>query len=410
MVADVNYKLYDSQRKDNNMGSVRMKVAGVGAVILLFVFMALSGMMFENVDADEIMVVQAPTSGELTWYTAPGIQWQGFGKVTIYKKMSNTELNSKIQFNDKGTGVMKGQFQLELPMQPEQLTALHTKYGSQEAIERSLVKPTIDKVIYMTGPTMSSEESVASKKTELIRYITDQIENGVYRTSQRVMTVVDPVSKEQRSVVLAEIVTDKEGKPERQEQSALSEFGIRIVNFAPSDIDYDTVVTEQFKRQQDITMQVQTAMAQTREAEQRKLTAEATGKADVAKAQYEKEVQKIQAVTEAKQRLEVAQLEAQAAEQYKKKQILEGEGDAAKRQLVMKADGALEKKLDAWVEAQKLWAQAFAKYQGALVPTIQTGGGTGTEKNAALNMMELLSLKAAKDLALDLKPSGRGAD
>lgn len=388
------------------MTPTKLKVLGIGSVLLLFLFIALSGMVFENVDADEIMVVQHPTSGELNWYTSPGIQWQGFGKVTIYRKMSNTNLDSKIQFNDKGTGVMKGQFQLELPLQQELLTALHTKYGSQEAIERSLVKPTIDKVIYMTGPTMSSEESVASKKTELIRYITDQIEGGVYRTTQRVTTVVDPISKESRSVVLAEIVTDKEGKPERQEQSALSEFGIRIVNFAPSDIEYDAVVAEQFKRQQDITMQVQTAMAQTREAEQRKLTAEATGKADVAKAQYEKEVEKIQAVTQAKQKLEVAQLAAQEAEQYKKAQILIGEGDAAKRRLVMQADGALEKKLEAWVQSQTVWAEAFAKYNGSVVPMIQTGQ-TGGDKNAAISMMELLSAKAAKDLALDMKQTGR---
>lgn len=383
------------------MTSMTAKVTGIGAVILLFMFLALSSQMFENVDADEIMVVQHPTSGELTWYTTPGIQWQGFGKVTNYKKMSDTTLDSKIQFNDKGTGVMRGQFQLELPLTPEHLTALHTKYGSQEAIERSLVKPTIDKVIYMTGPTMSSEESVASKKTELIRYITDQIENGVYRTTQRVTTIVDPVSKESRSVVIAEIVMDASGKAERQEQSALSEFGIRIVNFAPSDIEYDAVVAEQFKRQQDITMQVQTAMAQTREAEQRKLTTEATGKADVAKAQYEKEVQKIQAVTEARQKLEVAQLAAQEAEQYKRAQTLIGEGDAAKRRLVMQADGALQQKLEAWVQAQEAWAKAFAEYKGAVVPTIQSG--SGASPNAAMNMMDILGAKAAKDLALDLR-------
>jgi regulator of protease activity HflC (stomatin/prohibitin superfamily) len=382
------------------MSSTGFKIGGIAAVIGLFLFLALAGQLFENVDADEIMVVQHPTSGDLTWYTSPGIQWQGFGKVTIYRKMSDTTLDSKIQFNDKGTGMMKGQFQLELPLSPEHLSALHMRYGSQEAIERSLVKPTIDKVIYMTGPTMSSEESVASKKTELIRYVTDQIERGVYRTTQRVSSVVDPISKESRSVVVAEIVLDKDGKPERQEQSALAEFGIRIVNFAPRDIVYDDVVSEQFKGQQKITMQVQTAMAQTREAEQRKLTAEATGKADVAKAQYEKEVQKIQAVTEARQKLEVATLGAQEAEQYKRQQILEGEGDAAKKRLVMQADGALDRKLEAYVEAQKAWADAMSKYTGNIVPMIQTGQSSGS--NGALNFMEIVGAKAAKDLALDL--------
>ncbi len=387
------------------MQSQMLKVAGIGAVLLLFLTIALGGYLFENVDADEIMVVQHPTSGELSWYTSPGIQWQGFGKVTIYRKMSNTALESKIQFNDKGTGMMMGQFQLELPLSPKELTSLHTKYGSQEAIEKSLVKPTIDKVIYMTGPTMSSEESVASKKTELIRYISDQIERGVYRTTQRIASVQDPLSKEVRSVVVAEIVMDKDGKPERQEQSALAEFGIRIVNFAPSDIVYDKVVTEQFKRQQDITMQVQTAMAQTREAEQRKLTSEADGKANVAKAQYEKEVQKIQAVTEARQRLEVAELGAKEAEQYKRQQILEGEGDAEKKRLVMNADGALDKKLEAYVKLNEHWAAAMANYQGNIVPSIQTGAG-GTQ-NGALSFMELMSAKAAKDLSIDLTTSGK---
>lgn len=384
------------------MSSTGFKIGGIAAVIGLFLFLALAGQLFENVDADEIMVVQHPTSGELTWYTSPGIQWQGFGKVTIYRKMSDTTLDSKIQFNDKGTGMMKGQFQLELPLGAEHLSALHMRYGSQEAIERSLVKPTIDKVIYMTGPTMSSEESVASKKTELIRYVTDQIERGVYRTTQRVSSVVDPISKESRSVVVAEIVLDKDGKPERQEQSALAEFGIRIVNFAPRDIVYDDVVSEQFKGQQKITMQVQTAMAQTREAEQRKLTAEATGKADVAKAQYEKEVEKIKAITEARQKLEVANLAAQEAEQYKKKQILEGEGDAAKKRLVMQADGALDRKLEAYVEAQKAWAAAFKEYKGNVVPTIQTGASV-SGSNGALNFMEIVGAKAARDLALDLE-------
>lgn len=385
---------------------VMMKMGGIGVLLLMMVLLVLSGKLFENVDADEIMVVQHPTSGELTWYTSPGIQWQGFGKVTTYRKMSTTQLNSKIQFNDKGTGTMMGSFQLELPLSHDQLSALHMKYGSQEAIERDLVKTTIDKVIYMTGPNMSSEESVASRKTELIRYVTDQIEHGVYRTTQRIDTIVDPLNpKERRSVVVAEIVVDKDGQPVRQEASALAGFGIKVVNFAPSDIDYDKAVTEQFKRQQDITMQVQTAMAQTREAEQRKLTTEANGKADVAKAEYEKLVQKIQATTEAQQKLEVATLGAKEAEQYKRMQILQGEGDAEKKRLIMQADGALDKKLAASIEISKAWASAMGNYSGNIVPTIQTGGSQS--QNGALNFMELLTAKTAKDLSIDMTTAGR---
>ena len=388
------------------MGDVKYKLLGIVGVMLLFATILLWGQLFENVDADEIMVIQAPVSGELTWHVNSGTKWQGFGKVTMYRKMTDTVLNSQIQFNDKGTAIMKGRFQLELPLDPERLTSLHTKYGSQEAITQSLVTPTIEKVIWMTGPTMSSEESVSSKRTELIRFVTDQIESGVYRTTQRTVVVDDVLSKEKRSIVLAEIVTGKDGKPERQEQSALSEFGIRIVNFAPNNIKYDNVVEEQFKRQQDITMQVQTAMAQTREAEQRKLTSEADGKANVTKAQYEKEVEKIKAVTEAQQRLEVATLGAKEAEQYKRQQILEGEGDAEKKRLVMSADGALDQKLVALVEINKAYAGAIAQYTGNWVPTV-VGGNGSTSGNGAMNLVELLTAKTAKDLALDMSMQGK---
>ena len=383
------------------------KILGIGSVLVLFLILALWGQLFENVDADEIMVVQHPTSGELAWYVAPGIKWQGFGKVTLYRKLSDTDFDSKIMFNDNGTGHLRGKFQVELPLDAEHLTQLHTKYGSQSAIERSLVQPTIDKVIYMTGPLMSSKESSAERKTDLIRYIIDEIEHGVYRTTQKQVTVEDQASKERRTVVVAEIAL-RDGTPERQEDSAINEFGIRIVNFAPSDLEYDAEVKAQIASQQKITMQVQTARAQALEAEQRKITAEADGKAAVTTAQYEKEVDKIQAETQARQRLEVARLDALAAEQYKRKQVLEGEGDAEKKRLVMNADGALEMKLRAWVEVQQAYAAAIQGYQGNWVPLYVTGGASEkVSGSGATQLIDLLTAKTAKDLSIDLSTSGR---
>jgi hypothetical protein len=34
-----------------------------------------AGKLFENVNADEIVVIQSPISGTLTWYTAAGLKW-----------------------------------------------------------------------------------------------------------------------------------------------------------------------------------------------------------------------------------------------------------------------------------------------------------------------------------------------
>ena len=102
---------------------------------------------------------------------------------------------------------------------------------------------------------------------------------------------------------------------------------------------------------------------------------------------------------------DVAVLAAAEAEAWKREQILRGEGEAQRRQLVMNADGALDKKLEAFVKTQELWADAFKSHTGPLVPTLQMGGNGTNGSNAVSNtqqFMDLLSAKAAKDLALDL--------
>ena len=56
-----------------------------------------------------------------------------------------------------------------MPQDDEHLTAIHTKYGSHEAVEQQLVRTMIEKSIYMTGPLMSSTESYASRRNELLQ-------------------------------------------------------------------------------------------------------------------------------------------------------------------------------------------------------------------------------------------------
>jgi hypothetical protein len=70
---------------------------------------------------------------------------------------------------------------------------------------------------------------------------------------------------------------------------------------------------------------------------------------------------------------------------------------------VMAADGALDKKLDAYKYVMAEGFKAIGNYQGAWVPSIISGGTGVGNSNAAFNMMEMLSIKAAKDLSLDMK-------
>ncbi len=185
---------------------------------------------------------------------------------------------------------------------------------------------------------------------------------------------------------------------EVQEKSALSDFGIRTYNLSIVGVSYDSQVEEQIKEQQQATMAIQTQMAKAKEAEQLKLTVEKQGESNAAKAKWEQEVKKAQAITEAQQKKEVATLDLEAARLQANAQIERAKGEAEARKLVMEADGALEKKLSAYIEIQKAYAAEIGKQRW--VPDVQIGN-TGNGANPAVGLMELLQVKAAKDLALD---------
>lgn len=69
----------------------------------------------------------------------------------------------------------------------------------------------------------------------------------------------------------------------------------------------------------------------------------------------------------------------------------------------MVADGALQQKLDTYLQVQTVWANAVANYKGNWVPTTVMGGASGGNSgNGANTLIDLLSAKTANDLALDM--------
>jgi len=375
---------------------------------LLIISFVMAGNIIENVDADEIVCIQSPISGKLHWFVDAGIKWQWFGKVTKYQKRSSYEFQTPVRFNDGGHGTMMGSVQYENPLDTAQLTKIHVKFGSQKALESNLIQTIVNKSIYMTGPLMSSKESYAEKRNYLISYVEDQIANGVFRTISKEVKTNDQMTGAEKTVTLVEIVKDENGLLARQEESAIKEFGIRTFNFVIEQLPYDKAVEDQIKAQQAITMDVQTAIAAAKKAEQNAITVAKEGEASAAKAKWEQEVIKAQQVTEAQQKLEVATLEAKTAEQEKRANVLRGEGEAAYKRLVMQANGALEQKIAAIVEINKAYAEAIKGYTGNWVPTVVMGEGNGKSASGASDLVNLLTVKTAKDLALDLGVEGAG--
>jgi regulator of protease activity HflC (stomatin/prohibitin superfamily) len=393
------------------MSTKKITIAVMLGFLLIFGIFG-AGKMWEDIDAGEIVVIQDPYDGELHVYDAPGLVWQGWGKATHYKKSNtfwfNWEIDGKdttadrtipVKWNDGGHAAISGSVRYDLPTDHSMMINLHSKFGSQTGIENQIIKTNIEKAIYLTGPLMTSKESYAERRNDLIFYIEDQASKGVYKTRQIEVKEVDPITNTEKNTTKVEIQTDSSGVPKRQEASPIYGNGIKLYNISINGIKYDNTVEAQIANQQQAIMQVQTAIANSRRAEQEALTTAKQGEADAAKAKWEQEVIKATVVTEAEAKKAVAALELETAKLNKQRDIEEGEGQAAKKRLAMQANGALEQKLAAYVETQKYWADAFSKFTGNLVPTYQSGGNGSN----AINWMEVMGMKAVKDLGLDMK-------
>lgn len=398
----------------------RTVLAALGIIILL-VFLSLVGKIWEEVDAGEVVVIQH-LDGALDVYDQPtSFAWQGFGKATHYKRSNQFEFllpstkgdadNSiPIGFNDGGYGRISGSIRYDLPTDKQSMLRIHTHFGSQQSVEAHLIKTNIEKAAFASGPLMSSRESFAEKKNDLIFYIEDQASHGAYRTQQVEKDELDQLTNTKKTVTRVQILKDTLGIAQRQEISPIVTEGIHLYNLSIKLIQYDDAVKNQIAKQQENIMQVQTSIAEAKKAEQKAITIEKEGEAEAMKAKWDQEVKKAETVTKAQADSAVASLQVKTAALNKQRDILQGEGEAEKKRLAMSANGALEQKLEAWIKVNEMWSNAFGSYTGSLVPAYISGGngGTGGGNNAGTQFMEMMMMKTARDLNLDMSNNSGG--
>jgi len=390
-------------------------VAMVISVVVLLTAIIILPQLFTNVDAKEIVVIQR-ISGQLDVIAEPGWTWQGMGKLTHYSRrdqfsFSEDKTQGKpvdesitTRFNDGGHANISGTINWAMPLQPEKVIRLHKDFGSTNAIEQQLMRTVVQKVIYNVGPTMSSTESSAEKRPDIPKYIDDQLVNGTYLTKTTATTVKDPISGQDKVVNLVNIAVDeKTGKPLRESGSQLTEYGLILQPVSINAIKYDKAVEDQITARQVATTAVQIAKANATKAEQDKITTISQGEANAAKAKWEQEVENAKTIATAQAKVTIADASVKEAEAFKKAEILRGEGEATRKKLVMEADGQLDKKLDALVKINEMYATAIEKAApGAWSPSVVMGGGQTNGGANAAALIELMTAKTAKDLGVDM--------
>lgn len=395
------------------------------ALAVVFTFgIILTPFLVESNNASQVLVITSP-SGSVSVYETPGWHWQGFGSAVHYNRrgtFSFSELRDQgqpidesmeMRFNDSGTSKLSGVLNYELTSNVEQIKELHSQYLTAEAVEKQLIRSFLQMAVFNTGGLLSSTESYSSSRGYMIELIQKQLVDGIYATDGTLTREKDGLGFE-RTITKIQIRKDKEtGDYVISTPSPFKKFGIVVQSLNINGIKYDEKVNGQIQAQLDATIKVQTAIAEAKKAEQDKITAEQKGLADkavaeatanveLAKATIEAEQKKVVALTEAEQRKEVSELALETAKLDAQAVVEKGKADAEARKLVLEADNALEKRLEAYTKVQEAWALAYSNSKQPHAPLVKMGSGDGSEKNSATSLLELIASKAAMDLGLEL--------
>ncbi len=390
--------------------------AAVAAFLLLFI-----PKIAEDANKSKNYVCQMPITGAYHVWTDGGLQWQLFGNVSVYNKTSQVEFSelrkdengyvaegknpaAALTFNDKGRGMIVGSFRVVLPNDSQNMQKIQRDFGSEEALINNLVRPTLYKVVTACGPLMSSLESVSETRTDLISYITDQLNNGVYKTRSIKEEVTNELTGDKETRVRAEIISDSNsvGGYARQEVSPFSMYGITSGLVSIIDIKYDKATQDQIDAQKSANLAVITAKTKSLEAIQRTVQITEEGKAAAEKAKWEQEKIKAVAVTEAEQEREVSKLAAEKAEFDKKRIIAEGEAEAAANRAKVAAGLTPQQAAEWKYKTQVGVAEALSKSGVSWVPKVMMGG-SGSSNNSAMDAVGLKMLLDITESIADQK-------
>lgn len=388
----------------------RNKIFAFIITVIVAVFVLTLPSAIEDADKSKNYVCQVPITGEYVVWTDGGLQWQGYGNVREYAKTSQIEFSdlerneggyvavgenpaAGTTFNDRGKGYIIGSFRVVLPNDDKNMMAIQRDFGSEKALINNLVRPTLYKVVTACGPLMSSLESVSETRTDLTAYITDQLNNGVYKTKTTKVEVLNEITGEKETRTQAELIADENapGGYKRQENSPFSQYGITAGIVSVVDIKYDAATQSQIDAQKAANLSVITAKTQAAKAIQETITIEEQGKARAAEAKWAQEREKAVAVTKAEQEREVSRLAAEKAEFDKKRIVAQGQAEAEANRLKVQAGLTPQERAEWDYKTAVGVAEALANSKVSWVPSVMMGNGNSGNTSAmdavGLNML-----------------------
>ena len=385
------------------------KIFAIIFIVLAILFAVLAKGIFKTNEAGYFQVKQAAITGNMTVRFAAGTYFRWFGAISEYKNVTTCGIGAHkgdgsadieavdVIFNDGSKAKISGLIRVKLPNTAEGAINLKREYSEGfDHFIRSGIVPIVNNAIKLSANLRSAQDAYTTLAL-FQQAVEDQLRNGIYVTkSDKIQKTTSTGDVEEQRVTV--LVYGDDGQPKRT-PNRLQQLGCEVLECVIDVPAFDAKVEEMIAKRKDEAMKTELAKQEAIRAKQDAITAEQQGLANVAKAKYEQEVVKVQAVTVAQKEFEVATLEAKREEQNKLAAIFKGQGEAEAAKLKVAAGLTPQEKIE-WEYKTKVGvAQALA---GVKYPTILINGdGKGG------NPMDAISIKFLMDINDRLNGGGK---
>lgn len=400
----------------------KLIVIGISGIILLILLSIVNPFSWNNGGNRTVVeqfnghqFVQFKPGTFYAGFFAKETEWPNQISVSYLDSISNFELVDngievgvmEIMFSDKITARMKGIAQFVLPSTEEDMILIHNTHRTPQSLVQKRLAPYAKECIQSAAQQMTADLHSSGGRAQMSQDYNQQLREGVVLLKTTERTVFDSIDNETKRVYENIVQIDSKGFPLRK-ISSIKEYNISIADAQITDVDYDPKFEERRSKLIDAATKTAVSKSDLIVAQQATLTKKAEGEQELVKIEYEQKQSQTKQVVEAETKVKVAEQDklqqkiAYEGAQFEAKKIIElANANSYEKAKLIQADGALEQKIKAYVTVQQFWSDAFAKYQGDVVPqTIMGGGNNGG--NAAQNFMDIMTLKAAKDLNLNL--------
>lgn len=404
------------------MSNLKLIIIGAALVIGSILFLIVNPFSWN--DAGNRTVVERSGGYQFVHFT-PGVFYAGFfakekewpNQISViysadapdYDMNDNSiEIGQiEVRFNDATTAKIKGITQYILPSDEKEMIMIHNTHRTPESLVSKRLAPYTKECSQSSAQLMSSEMHYGGGRAQMAQDFNEQLKGGVFLLSVIEKVVFDTLEKDRKRVYETKIQFDSKGFAKRK-ISSIKEYGIMVADAAITDVDYEKKVDEKLAKIIDAATKSAISKQELMTAQQQTLTAKAKGEQALVEIEYTQKQEQTRQVVSAQTKVMLAEqdkiqqkiaYEGSILEAQKIKTLADAEAYAKSR--IMTADGALDKKLAAYVTVQQHWATAFSEYGGAIVPAYMVGGN-GNSGNAMQNFMEMQNAKAMRDLNLNL--------